>query len=227
MASQNSQAGAVNYTFSAFPGVAMLMAGTAVFFEDRPNFKLWLAAAIVPGVILSAFLLRPFFGVDTRRQAKEWIEANVPVGTKMLLDQPHASPALIMDRAETARFFEKTEKSGHPRRIYFKIMLDSHPGGGYDVARIYRTPVEMITLRHHVQWSSEAYDYLDVEGGLGALTAAGVRYVVVSSAGTTRENTPRLAKFFDDLETKCALVWKSETNRPTLAPSIRIYAVPK
>lgn len=103
-------------------------------------------------------------------------------------------------------------------------MLESHPGGGYDILRIRRTSAELLSMPRHTMWSQEGYEWLDVEGGVAALSKAGVQYVVWSSIGANRENTPRLEKYFNELERQ-DLVKEFKPVPGSEAPVIRIYRV--
>jgi hypothetical protein len=219
----------VNYVFSLFPGAALLM-GTAGWelLRPRPHRRLlWLVFALCMGPALSRSLRvsGSFLHPDTRTQAKQWIEAHVPPGRVVLLDQVHAGPALVMARSQVVRLYEKTKALGHPRALYYARMLESHPGGGYEILRVQRTYLELITLKRHAAWSQQGYEWLDVEGGMPALKAAGVQYVVTSSVGATRENSPRLKGFFDDLENQ-GLLLKEFSPPPGIdAPLVRVYQI--
>jgi len=101
-------------------------------------------------------------------------------------------------------------------------MIQSHPGGGYEIFLIERTAGELNTLTHHSSWSQQAFDTLDVEAGLAPVRKAKIHYVILSSFGTTPTKNPRLGKFFDELDKQGVKLQEFGPERE-FSPRIEIY----
>lgn len=230
LALQNRQAGSVNYAFSVIPFALLAAAeGLESFarlrmgrFSPRPLVTLVLLVPLVPTLKSNIGLMAP----DTRIEAANWITSQIPEGTALLVDQIHASPPVAMTARQIEALASRLREGGHPRARYYAGMLDSHPGGGYTVYRIQRTPEELISIRTHTSWSQLAYDVVNVEEGLSALKERDIRYVILSSAGATRDNSPRLARFFLGLDTTAEKIAEFPPHRFSRAPTIAIYRLP-
>ncbi|MBI4307252.1 MAG: glycosyltransferase family 39 protein [Chloroflexi bacterium] len=75
---------------------------------------------------------------DTRTVAKEWIEANVPAGAKVLMDGGRdfftVSPPLSYSRSALARRMEEARKDGESGKArYWETLLQVSGHGGYDL----------------------------------------------------------------------------------------------
>lgn len=226
LAMQTAQAGAENYTFSVLPFLFLLVGGLG---SELKRFKKSAAAAILLAIILPSFMAGANVTAnlrkeDTRPQATTWINANIPAGSKILLDQPHTGPFLVPAKDQVERLLEKTKASGNPRWKLFEAMLKSHPGGGYEVVRLERTWKELISpLERQTESAHEASEWVDAELGLDAVRKAGVNYIVWSDRGAARDNSPRLNEYFDDLD-RTPVLKEFQPTSP-YSPEIKIYAL--
>jgi hypothetical protein len=223
---QDGRANIINYCFSVFPGIALAMGSVVKVKLPRRILAGICLGSLVPALVMSFQIDRNFLLPDTRTKAKVWIEEHVPTGSRILLDQVYTGPALVMAAPQVERLYEKTKALGHPRALYYERMLESHPGGGYEILRIQLTAKELVSMPRHTEWSQKGYEWLDVEAGLPALEKAGVQYVVWSSMsiGSSHESTPRLDKYYDGLERE-VLVKEFKPVPGSNAPVIRIYRV--
>ena len=227
---QNRMSVVINYLFCVSPFVALLSAGTWATIR-RGTASKWVKTIIAASLFF--FPLREcirigtlFLAPDTRLEAKAWIEANIPTGSRLLVDQVHTEPPLVMAKSQALRLYERAEANHHPRGRYFRLLLDSHPGGGYELFRISRTDMELISMIRHRQWSQQGYEDLEVEKGLSEVKQAKIDYVIWSSAGATPMNAPRLMKYFDELKREGILIKEFTPTRVSYAPTIRIYKIP-
>lgn len=123
------------------------------------------------------------------------------------------------------RLYQKTKAADHSRSRYYALLLNSHPGGGYEVYRLLRGVESLESQPGHVEWSRKGYDLLDARKGLRALRGK-VRYVVVTTEGATAQNAPDLKSFFADLETAPLLQEFGPIPHRVRGPIIRIYRIP-
>ncbi len=218
--------GVARYLIGAYPMLALLAGeGFSRLGGTRPWRRgLVLALALAPGLYLSgrqdAELLRP----DTRAQATAWLEANVPAGSTLLLDQPHAGPFALMTKEQCLELAARAERNGSPRARLFRAMAARHPGGGYRIERIQRSARDLWSAPRQVALSQADGDFLDVRPGLDVARAARVGYVVTSSFGADPRRVRELATFFSQLASQAELVqeFRSEPGA-TVGPWLRVY----
>ncbi|HEX4048338.1 MAG TPA: hypothetical protein VH309_10915 [Elusimicrobiota bacterium] len=222
--------GVPRYLVGAYPMLALL-AGEG--YSRLAGAKAWrrglvLALALAPGLWLSwrmdAALLLP----DTRAQATAWLAANVPAGSTLLLDQPHAGPFAIMDKEQCAELAARAARNGSPRARLFRAMALKHPGGGYRIDRIQRSAADLWSAPRQVALSQADGDFLDVRPGLDVARAARVDYVVTSSYGADPRRARELATFFSELASQADFV-KEFPAEPgvTAGPWLRVYRLPR
>jgi hypothetical protein len=113
---------------------------------------------------------------------------------------------------------------GSPRARLFRAMAARHPGGGWRVERVRRSPRDLWSAPRHVAESQADGDFLDVRPGLDVARAARVDYVVTSSFGADPRRSRELATFFSELAAHADLVreFPSEPGR-TVGPWLRVY----
>jgi hypothetical protein len=233
--SPTTQGGMPRYLYAAYPAAALLIgAGASLLISAAPSVPRRVAAAVAaavllgPGLRASVALDRELLLPDTRTLSTAWIEKNIPAGTKVLLDQDHASPRLAFSRPEVERLLEKTRRLGHPRARYYAYMLDGHPGGGYDVSRVLRDFRDLGSYPGHVRFSTAGQPMLDVSAGLSAARAAGIQAVVLTSLGATREGSPELRAFLTETEKEGRLLAEFAPKPGEVAgPLIRVYSLEK
>lgn len=179
------------YLLCVYPGLALLAAHGIK--ATRP----WVGAlALLPGLVQSGLYAHSLTLPDTRTLSAEWIEKNVPAGSTVLLDQPHAGPRLLMSLEQVK---ELAARPG-PRARLFAGMAATHPGGGYRLLRIQRSPKDLWTAPSLVAQSQADNPTLDVRSGLDPARAMRVDYVVTSGFGATPQRAPELTSFFEELE---------------------------
>lgn len=206
---RSSEGGWDRYLMAVYPALALLAAAAVDACEASGGrsaaFAVTLLAA-APGVWGSATYDREILLPDTRTLSADWIEANVPQGKTLLLDQEHASPRVAMSKATAARLLEQTRKEGHPRAKYYQYLLDGHPGGGYGVYRVLRDYKDLHTHEEHASYSAKGQPMLDVRPGLAAAKAAGVDYVVLTDFGADPSRSPELVPFLGQVRKEGARV---------------------
>ena len=219
------------YLFAAFPGIALVAGKGLDELLPSSDRRRWivaasLAAMVLPGAWSSQQFDRALLLPDTRTLAAHWIEANIAVGSKILLDQEHASPSLPLSREMTARLFERTRQAGHPKSRVYDLMLHSHPGGGYAIYRVLRSASDLHTLVGEAAFSTQGQAFLDVRGGLAEVRKEGIHYIVLTSFGAEPEHSPELVRFLSETETKGKLLTDIvPTPGHQKGPRIRIYRV--
>ena len=212
------------YLLGAYPFLA-LAAGTGLQnLAARRSWAPWvLGLCLLPGLAAALAFDRDLTLPDTRLAAQRWLEANAPPGSVLLLDSPEHEPQPRMSREQAEDLYRRTVEAGHPRSRFFRIMADSHPGGGYRLLRIKRDAADLGTYASHVAWSQQAQDLLDLSEGLEAARLAGVDYLILSSYGVRPERARNLARFFDEIgRLQPEASFLPEPGR-VAGPEIRIY----
>ncbi|MBI4370718.1 MAG: glycosyltransferase family 39 protein [Elusimicrobia bacterium] len=218
--------GVPRYMLGAYPALALLAGeGLALLGgESRVRRALAAALALAPGFWLSARfdaeLLRP----DTRAQAAEWLARRAPPGAVLLLDQPHASPAALMERDQCADLAARAARRGSPRAALYRAMAARHPGGGWRIYRIRRSAADLWSAPRHAADSQADGDFLDVRPGLDSARAARVDWIVASSYGADPRRSPELAAFFEELSRQAKLEREFPSGPGAAAgPWLRVY----
>jgi hypothetical protein len=218
--------GVPRYLLGAFVPLALLAGEGFSWLAGKPAWRRGAVAALAlaPGLWLSARMDAEFLSSDTRAQAGEWLAANVPAGETLLLDQPHAGPFAVMAKEQCEELAARTESAGSPRARLFRAMAAHHPGGGWRIERIRRSPADLWSAPRHVALSQADGDFLDVRPGLDVARAARVDYVITSSFGADPRRARELATFFAELAAGADLV---QEFRPVpgevVGPWLRVY----
>jgi hypothetical protein len=219
------------YQMAAFPGWALLAAeglewARALLGRGPLASGALAALALGPGLLLDAAMDSRMRLPDTRRAALNWLRENVDEGRTLLLDVPHASPAVAMTREEIDELARKTEKAGSPRARLYRAMAAGHPGGGYRVLRVERRPQDLASGPRHAELSQADALVVDVRPGLAPALAAGAEYAVTTDFGATRESAPDLKRYFDELETRGRLVAVfAPKPGESMGPTLRIFSL--
>jgi hypothetical protein len=214
------------YILAAYPALALLAGEGLSLLGGTPRWRRALLALVVlaPGAWLCARYDRGLLLPDTRAQATEWLAANVPAGSTLLLDQPHAGPFAIMTKEQCEELAERVARNGSPRARLFRAMAAKHPGGGYKIYRIQRSARDLWSAPRHVATSQADGDFLDVRPGLDPVRAVRVDYVVTSSFGADPRRTREFATFFDELASQADLA-REFPSEPGVnsGPWLRVY----
>ena len=227
--SRSPEGGWPRYLLPVFPGLALL-AGCAV---QEAEWALGGRAALVlamalaaPGLLASAAFDRLVLLPDTRTLSAEWVEAGIPPGRTLLLDQEHASPRLALSRATVERLLEQTRATGHPRAKYYQYLLEGHSGGGWGVYRVLRDYKDLHSHPAHAAFSALGQPMLDVRAGLSVARAAGVDYVVLTAMGADPQRSPQLAGFLEQVRREGSLIASFQPDPGRIAgPKIEIYRI--
>lgn len=219
----------LRYYIVCFPALALTAArgfdGLQRLFKSRAALAVIFLAACLPGLAASVNSDRGFLLPDTREASTRWIESNIPAGAVILLDQPHASPHLLMSRAEVEELRDRTLSLKSARARYYELMLKSHPGGGYFVYRVRRPHISMPKL---VEKAQSEGPYIDISGGLKSVHRKGVRYVVTTSYGAWSSEEPGFDRFFSELFKKGRRLAEFSPDMKNMAgPLIRVYSLPE
>ncbi|MBI4667676.1 MAG: hypothetical protein HY747_00580 [Elusimicrobia bacterium] len=164
------------------------------------------------------------FSADTRDMARRWMEKTALPGEKIFVTDPYDCPQLKMSRGQIERLLKRTEALGHPRKEYYRILLEGHPGGGYEIFYLRRSFTEAGDLKERVEKSYQAQDWIDVKGeGLDVLRNQGIKYAVVCGAAAQRYGQD---KWFEEMKRSCPLsAGFSPLDKKIKGPSIEIYQV--
>lgn len=235
----SGEGGWQRYLFAGFPALA-LVAGIgaeqlvrassrilSADFWDRPVALVILAFLLaLPGGVASWSFDRELLLPDTRTLAAQWIESHIPQGSKILMDQEHASPPLRLSLETVQRLLERTRASGHPRARYYEIMKESHPGGGYAVYQMLRSAEDLHTMPGHAAESAAGRPVLDVRAGLKAVRKEGIEWIVLTSFGAEPSRSPELARFLQETvrDGKCLMQFSPQQGLLT-GPLIRIFKI--
>lgn len=226
--SRHHDGGWARYMLAAFPGLALLGAAGLELVRStwRWTTPILLIAALAPGVLADYQMDEQMRLPDTRAQAADWIRTHVSQGDTVLLDEPHASPDLVMTKEEVEELAARTRAAGSPRARLYAAMAATHPGGGYRILRIQESAAALSAGPEHVAQSQADQPELDVRPGLDAARAQRVDYVVTSSLGADPGREPDLARFFDELEKRGAMLasFGPEPGR-SQGPFLKIYAL--
>ncbi|MCX5787776.1 MAG: glycosyltransferase family 39 protein [Elusimicrobia bacterium] len=224
--SRSCEGGWPRYLMAVYPALALLAATAVDAVDQRWGAKpaLALAAAIaLPGLWASASYDRKILLPDTRMLSAEWVEANIPQGKTLLLDQEHASPRVTMSRATGERLLAQARAAGHPRAKYYQYLVEGHPGGGYGVYRVLRDFKDLHSHPAHTAFSASGQPMLDVSGGLAAAKEAGVDYVVLTDWGADPERSPELARFFAEVRRQVRVAEFEPIPGRLAGPRIEVY----
>ncbi|GAX59193.1 4-amino-4-deoxy-L-arabinose transferase and related glycosyltransferases of PMT family [Candidatus Scalindua japonica] len=173
---------------------------------------------------------------DTRSLAKEWIENNIPGGTKIAIDS---------GRVDIAKFSPPINDT--PENYYNTFIVKAKSGdnkylkSGEEMFNKYfqllnKIPVKISYPLTRIVLSS--YGEIDKNISLQRFMDNGVRYVVVSSyayegylSDTYKSNHPEAAEyyteFYQSINEECILIneFPSEVGK-RLGPTIKIYKIP-
>jgi len=220
----------IRYGASIFPGIALLSASGWCLLQDKFLRSKWfsgilLVVLIIPASFKFLFFINVWRSPDPNKLAKIWIETHIPVGSRLLVDQTHATPPLAMSQTQIQRLYEKTSKLGHPRANYFKTQLECGVNGKYEIFQIQRSYLNLLSMKRHVEWSQLGYEMVDARGGWNNLIDAGIDYVIESDFGYNSSTANPFFPFFKRLREEGRLLAAFESSYLDERPAIRIYKI--
>jgi hypothetical protein len=207
-------AAAAGFALSRAPVAARLLGGAAL--------SLSACTVIVGSMILS--------GLDTRTEAKLWIESHIPANAKIAIE--NYAPPLARSAENLARRIRGVANGElrHPTQslerltLYYRLRAENAPGIGYDIERLNDNLLDANSVEAN-RMPATNYD-------LERLRRLGVRYVVTSSFQSRRFQSdpgrrlyPRISRFYEDLDREARLVRRFCPTAWQPGPEIRIYEV--
>ncbi|OGR88217.1 MAG: hypothetical protein A3A86_04285 [Elusimicrobia bacterium RIFCSPLOWO2_01_FULL_60_11] len=166
---------------------------------------------------------------DTRTEAKEWIDANIPAGSKILIDSKVDMPPLLMSYAQLKKFHDKAIEMNNYKKEYLALQLEAHPGEGhgYEILTLQKDYRQIGSLEHQVKDVQALQDLQPVNGDLKALRKQGVQYVIYNESvvhGSVLRHDEGIEDFYRALD-KEAIPLKVFNPRFRIyhAATIRIY----
>lgn len=199
-----------------------------VYTSSKILFYILFIVIFLPSFLESVLINYKYSQVDTRTIALEWIEKNIPYGTKILIDRYPNSPPLKMTKKQLEKLYKKAVELNHYKKEYFYWQLKAHPGEhyGYEIYEVYHPPHEIGTIKHQVEEAQKVRELVDVSVGIDEIKKLGIEYFVYNSysAGVTTE--PQIKKFYQEIEEKTELIteFKPKTKFHP-GPVIRIYKI--
>ena len=168
---------------------------------------------------------------DTRTIAKNWIDSNIPKGSKVLMDQLVSSPPLEMSEKQLRRYYDIAIKSNHYKKEFFRLKLETLDPAkkSYEIFLIKRSANEIGSLKHQVIEVQKVQDLVEIRGDesdLETLRKKGIQYVIVNSIAKKNavDSIPWLANFYNHLPGYAQLVKTFEPESSLHpGPIIQIY----
>lgn len=196
---------------------------------------IWPASSIIQNNI---FISR----VDTRTLAKEWIESNIPAGSRIVLDE--YTPILQMSRDNLERLYDSAKREDPTGQFtrgleeYYQYQMTAVKGVSYDIIEIRHPWWQEKETQEGVYYATSEFDKdmgnpirpvgvmplpYYVEEGYEYLVTSSIKYNAYSK-GPNRTGFPSFARFYQDLNERATLIkeFNPETdNRP--GPVIRVF----
>ncbi len=176
-----------------------------------------------------ASLAYSFTVPDTRTEAREWIDKNIPPESSFLIDLKVNSPPLLMSYEQLDRFHKKAVELNHYKKEYFSLQLEAHPGPGqgYKIFTIKRDFREIASLPNQVEEVQKLQDLVEVNGDIAKLKKMGIQYVAVSEdveKGAILNRMPGISDFYINLPAHAVMLQQfSPKFRINHAGKISIY----
>ncbi|MEN3013174.1 MAG: glycosyltransferase family 39 protein [Endomicrobiia bacterium] len=217
-----------HYVAGSYPFLCIL---ASVFVENFRKYKFShkLIFAIYTILLFIAAIESIKFGLslgikDTRTEAKEWIENNIPYGSKILIDMHTYSPQIKMTKSQLELLYKKAVELNHYKKEYLYYQILAHPGGnyGYEIYQVWRPFHEVSTIKHEVEEAQKMQRLIDVKKGLDYVKSLGIQYVIINSINYSGYPLT----FYKEVEQKGLLLKKFvPKNKFQPGPTIKIYKI--
>lgn len=213
------------FLFTAFPFYAIIGARFIDELCNKYKSFFWIFAFLMIIPFVESICENITFSLkDTRTLALEWIEKNLPYGSKILIDRYPNSPPLKMTKAQLERLYKKAVELNHYKKEYFYWQLKSHPGEnyGYEIYEVEHPAYEIGTIKHQVEEAQKVRELIDVSKGVEYIKNFGIRYIILNSFSET-ESTK---SFYKEVDQKAKILqeFKPKTKLHP-GPVIKIYEV--
>ncbi len=180
--------------FMAFFAADAIVRISGRFYRSSIVFAVLIASAAAFPLSKSVLVNRLFAAQDIRTEAKEWIESNIPAGSKIALDTKFYMPPLSFSAAalERKRGSHRREEfsEAQKRRLEALILKDKNEKRGYDLHFLHDEP---FPEKSFMLWGP----FLPFQ--LEAIQEAGVEYLILAAPGNMKvETSPniRLVRVF-------------------------------
>jgi 4-amino-4-deoxy-L-arabinose transferase-like glycosyltransferase len=221
------------YMIPIYPFLSILAAAFVVEIMKRlPHRKKMVIASLLILMLITPVIKVALFKIslldqNTRYWAKEWIEANIPPGSKILIDSGRTintySPPIfnnrenlisIMDRIETlqeGQTFDDSRIVDSKSSVYFKYLLNNLPEITYDL-----TSTELGTKAKSPEYyRKNGYDYV--------ITSSLVKWRAYNDKWASQY--PEAANFYKSLDKGFQVVREFKPSLTRSGPTITIYKV--
>lgn len=215
------------FLFTAFPFYIILGAKLVDEITKRTKFAIYGFCLLMFVPLYESISIDISFCLkDTRTIALEWIEKNIPYGTKILIDRYPNSPPLKMTKKQLEKLYKKAVELNHYKKEYFYWQLKVHYGEnyGYEIYEVYHPPHEVGTIKHQVEEAQKVRELIDVSIGIDEIKKLGIEYFVYNSYSAQVTTEPQIKKFYQEVEERTKLIaeFKPKTKFHP-GPMIRIY----
>jgi len=222
------------YLFPVFP--LFILAG-AQFLDTISNSKYnklitgVFILALLPSIIFCLKLDYAYTRKDSRTIAKEWVESNIPSGSKILIDMYPNCPPIKETKTQLTRLYNKAVELNHYKKEYLKLQLEAYPVSdkitGYEIFRILRPANEVSGTIEMVKEAEKVQDLIDISNGFSYLRKSGIKYIIADSADESSglvSKDKALIYFYTNLPKQGKLIKKFyPENRLSPGPVISIY----
>jgi hypothetical protein len=228
------------YMIPLMPFLYILCARYLVQLRDSLQLKQRLATGVL--VIASILLLiqpalnvaeyeREISGKSTRILAKDWIEANIPFGSKILMDSGKSintnGPRIAENRESIIRILERSRRAVEKRDrvrtrglvnrhalLYYELLLKTVPENSYDITYT-MFGMEVGSIDYYI---SNQYQYFIISKGMKGR----------GKNEYFKQRYPKIAGFYNSLDTdnRIELIKTIGPTRSNTGPTFYVYKLP-
>lgn len=221
------------YMIPIYPFLSVLAAAFLVEIMKRlRNRKRMVVASLLMLMLITPVVKVALFKIsllepNTRYWAKEWVEANIPSGSKILIDSGRtintSSPPIFSSRENIQAMMGRVETLGPGQTyddsrivdsnsvIYFRYLLENLPEPNYNL-----TSTELGRKVESIEYyRKNAYEYV--------ITSSAVTWLLASQKWC--ERYPKAASFYRALDNQFELIKEFTPSLTRTGPTIRIFKV--
>lgn len=165
-----------------FSGAGMAAIGETLKRLSWPRWSQALPALFLIPMLSTAVLgIKKLLLPDTRSLAYAWINANLAHNSVILMDMPYLNPQLKHSKDQLKSLLATTQYLNHPRKDYYRLLLQDAPSQGFWIYRIKRSAYDIKGLQGHTERSYQAQHTATLEGGVLGLKKQGIQYLVMAN----------------------------------------------